>query len=149
MRLPFLVLFLVALVVPATAHARPRVRVVLPFPAVRVVINPWAPGYVPASRPGWVWVEGHYDAAGTWIPGHWAPAFERPGYVWVPGHWSGALYIDGYWREAQRPGFTWVDGQYEGNRWVPGYWAPEAPPPRDEGEVPVIPVQGDVHHAYD
>lgn len=154
MRPAVLVFGLLSLLAPAMAEARPRVRAVVPVPGIRVVINPWAPGYAPAPRPGWVWVEGHYDEDGNWIPGYWRPAFDRPGYVWVPGHWNGAVYVDGYWREADRPGFVWVEGHYEGNRWVPGYWAPAPPPappppPEGEGEVPVIPAPGDVHHDYE
>ena len=111
------VLLLTTLLAPSLAEARPRahVRFVLPAPSVRVVLNPWAYGYRPGPRAGWVWVEGYYAQDGTWIPGYWSPAYQRPGYVWVPGHW-----------ERQRANSTWVDGRWElqGNYyvWVEGRW---------------------------
>ena len=42
-----------------------------------------------ASRPGQVWVEGHWDWAGSrwvWSDGYWMP--DRPGFVWIQGGWS-------------------------------------------------------------
>lgn len=160
------VLLLTTLLAPSLAEARPRahVRFVLPAPSVRVVLNPWAYGYRPGPRAGWVWVEGYYAQDGTWIPGYWSPAYQRPGYVWVPGHWEGDRYLDGYWREVARPGWTWVDGYYDrGGRWVQGYWAP-AGPPNAPPQPYAAPPQGepypteapppdeppsDVYHDYD
>ena len=133
-----------------TAEARPRVhwRVVVPAPAVRVVVNPWMFGYRPAPRPGWVWVEGYYAQDGTWVPGYWAPAQPRPGYAWVPGYWDGDRYVEGYWREAGRPGFVWVDGYYDRGRYNPGYWAPAGgPPPPPEGPPPE--PEAPVYHPYE
>ena len=133
----------------ARPHPHPRgggVRVVVPAPSVRVVINPWGPAYAPSPRAGWVWVSGYYDARGDWIPGYWRPATERPGWVWVPGYWLGERYVDGYWREVGRPGYTWVDGYYDHGRWVAGYWAPVGPPPPPE---PPAPPEPPTHHDYE
>lgn len=110
---------------PSTALAGPHVRasVHVAVPGVSVVLNPWGPGYVPAARPGWVWVGGHYDRWGYWNPGHWVPAASRAGYVWVNGYWTGGTYVDGYWRPSARPGYAWHDGYYSHGRWVSGGWA--------------------------
>jgi hypothetical protein len=55
-----------------------------------------------ASRPGEVWVEGHWD--------------------WVDGQWS---WSRGYWM-AERPGFVWIQGGWSRDRgrheWRPGRW---------------------------
>jgi len=142
-----LAILLIGLMLVGTAEARPRHRPGPPGPRVglRVVINPWAFGYAPAPRAGWVWVDGQYAPDGTWIPGYWRPAVDQPGWIWVPGHWDGGSYVEGYWREASRDGFVWVDGYYEGGRWVPGYWEPVAPPP-----PPGPPPQPDTtHHPYE
>ena len=114
-----------------------------PRPVVVVRVNPWIPGYIPDQRPGWHWVDGHYDRYGRWLPGHWEPDDRRGGYVWVAGHWVGSYWVEGYWREDRRPGWIWMEGYYsEDNAWIPGYWAPEQavqppPPPVDQ------------HHSYD
>lgn len=159
-------------VLPSAAEARPRhwrpgVRVVAPH--VRVYVGPWAFGYVPAPRAGWVWVAGHYTETGRWVPGYWRPAFTRAGWSWVPGYWVGDEYVDGYWREASRPGSVWVDGYYDDDgRWVAGYWAPAnsadarresqapaGPPPEPPSDAPPEPPavpeggEGDVYHAYE
>lgn len=163
-------LALSALFAPATAEARPRHRppphVYVGGPRVHVVVNPWAPAYMPAPRAGWVWVPGAYFGP-RWRPGYWAPAAVRAGWLWVPGYWAGTVYVDGYWREEARPGQVWVDGYYDDDGvWVPGYWAPanssdahrdDAPPPppspREEngrsadpdpdGDAPPAPVYHD------
>jgi len=135
--------FLIALIgafAPSIAEARPRhapARVYV-GPRVRVVVNPWAPAYVPAPRVGWVWVAGAYYGP-RWRPGYWSPAAVRVGWLWVPGYWADTVYVDGYWREETRGGQSWVDGYYDDDGvWVPGYWAPansadarraDAPPP--------------------
>jgi L-alanine-DL-glutamate epimerase-like enolase superfamily enzyme len=56
-------------------------------------------------RPGFVWVEGHWD----WVDGRW---------VWCEGEWI-----------AERPGFVWVQGIWvgvDGGRyaWRPGHFRP-------------------------
>ena len=57
---------------------------------------------VVASRPGSVWVDGHWD--------------------WVDGRWS---WSQGYWM-AGRPGFIWEQGGWIHGRnryeWRPGRW---------------------------
>ncbi len=58
---------------------------------------------VVASRPGHVWVEGHWSRTGNhwaWVRGHHVR--ERPGYVWTGGRWDrrpqGYVWIEGGWR---------------------------------------------------
>lgn len=55
-----------------------------------------------AARPGYVWVDGHWD--------------------WVGGRWS---WSRGYWI-AERPGFVWEQGAWVRDReryeWRPGRW---------------------------
>lgn len=166
MRYTTLALILALVGIPSAAEARPprarppAWRVVVPAPRVRVYVGPWAVGYVPAPRAGWVWVPGHYTASSRWMPGHWRPASTRPGWAWVPGYWVGDEYVDGYWRESARPGAAWVDGYYnEDGQWVSGYWAPAnsadarrdaeqgAPPSEPPPEPPT--EGGDVHHDYE
>jgi hypothetical protein len=146
MRSLFSLLLLAGIALPQAAEARPHhhphVRVVTPAPRVSVVVSPWAYGYRPAPRTGWVWVEGHYDRDSVWIPGYWMPAQPRPGYAWVAGHWEGDRYLEGYWREIERPGYVWVEGYYDrAGRWVVGYWGPAVAPP------PPPPATA-VHHDY-
>lgn len=144
-----------------SAEARPRrhhhhARVHSAGPRVTVLINPWAPTYAPAPRPGWVWVAGVWVGP-RWRPGYWQPAIARPGWLWVAGYWAGTVYVDGYWREASRHGQVWVDGYYDDNEdWVPGYWAPagSADAARDEGvphpaDEPPAPESAPVFHDYE
>jgi hypothetical protein len=52
------------------------------------------------SRPGFVWVEGHWDWAGgrwSWTNGYWMR--EQPGFVWEQGIW-----IHNHDRYEWRPG---------------------------------------------
>lgn len=164
MRYTLIAILLGLATVPSIAEARPHRpppawRVVVPAPRVRVYVGPWAVGYAPAPRPGWVWVPGHYDAASRWMPGHWRPAVTRPGWAWVAGYWVGDEYVDGYWREQARPGSVWVDGYYnDDGQWVAGYWAPanssdarrDAAPQAPSEPPPEPPTDGgDVHHDYE
>ncbi len=66
-------------------------------------------------------------------------AMTRPGYVWVDGHWDWVgdrwAWTDGEWI-AERPGFFWVQGAWivdGGRRWAyrPGHWAPHGTVIRD------------------
>ena len=88
-------------------------------------VHPWADGWVPPDRRGWVWIPGHFEQ-GFWVPGHWAPtAPPVAGYVYVPGWWSGAVYVSGYYRVAERDRWMWIDGRYGPHgSYVPGYWHP-------------------------
>jgi hypothetical protein len=148
MRTSVIAVVLGLLTASGTAEARPRyhhVRVA-PRVGVHIVLNPWAPTYVPDVRDGWVWVEGYYDAHGEWIPGYWRPVGERAGWAWVPGYWQGESYMEGYWREVNRPGYAWVDGYYDHGQYVPGSWEPAGPPPPPNAPPP---PPGDVHHDYE
>jgi hypothetical protein len=51
--------------------------------------------YVPAPRPGWIWVPGVYEWRHqhyVWLPGHWEHA--RRGYYYAPSRWA---EHDGRW----------------------------------------------------
>lgn len=147
-----------ASVAEARPRHRPPPRHVVGGPRVHVVINPWAPSYVPAARAGWLWVPGVYVGP-RWRPGYWAPAAPRIGWLWVPGYWSGTVYVDGYWRDHSRQGQVWVDGYYdEEGTWVPGYWAPadsvdaareEAPAPPPADSAPADGAAAPVFHEYE
>jgi hypothetical protein len=119
-----------ALAVPtASAFARPVV-VVRP-PVVHVGVGEihlgfdgWHRDATPVHRHGYVWVQGHYDRAGFWVPGHYRPVTSRPGFVWEAGHWRGTVYVDGFWRPAHRAGWHWVPGHYNPHRgWIDGHWS--------------------------
>lgn len=93
------------------------------------------------TRPGFAWVEGHFEGT-TWVGPHWQPTAPAPaGQVWVPGHRGpDGYWVNGAWRPATRPGFVWVpagtvDGVWvrgtwrpvtlrPGEVWVPGHWTP-------------------------
>lgn len=55
------------------------------------------------SRPGYVWIDGHWMRdGGRW---HWHGGYyerERPGYVYAPGRWvqqgDRYIWVDGRWR---------------------------------------------------
>ncbi len=54
-----------------------------------------------AVRPGYVWVDGHWDWIGaqwTWSQGYWLE--DRPGYLWIQGNW----YLGGEGQYHYRPG---------------------------------------------
>lgn len=151
---------------PRRPPPHPRPAYGAPGPGVVIALNPWAFGYVPAPRPGWIWVAGHYDARHVWFPGYWQPASPRAGWAWVPGFWDGPIYVEGRWREDSRPGWGWVEGYYDNGRWVEGHWeaigpGPEGPPdvappaaaPSSSAPPPPPPADptegaGDVHHDY-
>lgn len=130
-----LLLFAAATLVGAQAHAKPprhkrpapkpRPAVTISIPGVAISLGgPWRPGYAPAARAGYVWVDGYW-LRGRWMPGHWKPVGPaRAGHVWVVGHWNGDVYVDGYWRPTVRVGYVWVDGYYaHDGYWVDGHWA--------------------------
>lgn len=125
-------------------HKRgPRVRVSVALPGVNVRVGPWSVHYRAAQRPGYVWVDGYWQA-GVWYPGHYVPVGgpPTPGYVWVNGYWDGEVYVDGFWRPPRKRGYVWMDGYYDGGVWIAGGWvrsAPQArpgrPAPVDEGPI--------------
>ncbi len=91
-----------AVVVPLTAGA--QVSVNINVPGV-IAVAPPAPRveYIPAPRPGHVWVQGNwYWSQGdyAWRPGYWQPA--RPNYAWAPGRWvpvgGGYRWVEGGWK---------------------------------------------------
>jgi hypothetical protein len=51
-----------------------------------------ASGYYAPSPVRAVWVPGHYNRHGGWVPGHWRKSVWVPGHHdrygrWIPGHW--------------------------------------------------------------
>ncbi len=77
---------------------------------------------VVATRPGFIWVHGHWAQEGTWKwkPGYYTP--ERPGEVYIEGHWEhrGGEYI-------------WVTGNWRGHNGV--VIRDPAPAPDDVGQI--------------
>jgi WXXGXW repeat (2 copies) len=67
----------------------------------------------------------------------------RPGFVWVKGHWdyrqNGWKWISGRW-ERDRPGYVWEEGRWEqrGNawHWIEGHWGTGSRVARVEPETP-------------
>jgi hypothetical protein len=85
-------------VVEARGHVAAPVAVVEveeePPPPRRVVVE---------TRPGYVFVEGHWTRNGgrwVWADGYWER--QRSGYIWVPGRWDRRgrrhVWIEGSWR---------------------------------------------------
>lgn len=73
---------LVSAAQPAFAWMRVGINIGVPFPlfvapvarvvAAPAVYAPSAPAYYqPAVHPRHVWVPGHFNRWGAWIPGHW------------------------------------------------------------------------------
>lgn len=117
-------MFLLLLAALFGRPAEAGVRVAVSSPGVEIVVSPFSPTYVPAARPGYVWVPGYYDPYGFYVPGTWEPIAHRAGYIWVPGYWIGASYYDGYWRPRLHADDVWVAGYYAGGRYVPARWVP-------------------------
>ena len=122
MRYTTFALLLAMVAAPSVAEARPHRpppawRVVVPAPRVRVYVGPWAVGYVPAPRPGWTWVAGHYNHGGHWIPGYWRPTAVRAGWAWDYTRFSGGRFAAlerqarfeglGVWALACEPPWAW------------------------------------------
>jgi hypothetical protein len=74
------------------------------------------------TRPGFVWVRGHY----VWMNGQWR---------WTAGHW-----------ERERAGYAWTDGRWErrGNAWVwvDGTWTVSSQPVVAPAQVGVVVTGG-------
>jgi hypothetical protein len=107
----------------------------------------------PTRTGSWAWVDGHYQADGDYVWGHWAPVGATPaGYSWEPGYWDGEEWVEGFWRptlrsdyrwvsawfdddgvyhggywepDEDRPGSVWIPGWFDGHEWIDGYWVPE------------------------
>lgn len=101
---------LIASALPAcVVHGSARVRPVAvvevydppppPPPRARVVVT---------SRPGFVWIKGHYAYRGgryVWLDGRWER--ERAGHRWVQGRWvrrgRGHVWVEGRWERHRGP----------------------------------------------
>lgn len=72
-----------------------------------------------------------FPPPGLLVAGAIAASLARPGYVWVEGHWdwSGDRWVwsDGMWID-DRPGLVWVQGGWVFGQdryyWRPGHWRP-------------------------
>ncbi|HWB96349.1 MAG TPA: hypothetical protein VG672_06595 [Bryobacteraceae bacterium] len=65
----------------------------VPYGPAPVVATPYRP---PCPGPGYVWVDGYYDAAGAWFDGYWAmPPYA--GAYWVAPRIVSGHYNAGYW----------------------------------------------------
>lgn len=96
--------------------------------------NSESPGfYRLRSRPGMVWMDGHYDASSRWIEAGWRPTSQRRGQVWVAGRrGDDGFWIDGQWRESSRPNQRWIEPRRVGNSWSAGHWQPVTSQPGQE-----------------
>ena len=88
----------------ASLVASAQVSVNINVPGL-IAVAPPAPRveYMPAPRPGHLWVEGnwHWNQGGyAWRPGYWQRA--RPDYAYAPGRW---VRLDG--------GYRWVEGGWK------------------------------------
>jgi hypothetical protein len=74
--------------------AQPRVAIGVQIgtPAP-VVVRDYRP---PCPGPGYVWIDGNYDAYGNWIGGYWAlPPYA--GAYWVAPRIDAGHFVAGYW----------------------------------------------------
>lgn len=51
-------------------------------------------------KPEMVWVRGHFNGNGAWIPGHWR---RKPRSIKVQGHFRGLTYVRGHARRRPSP----------------------------------------------
>ncbi len=88
------------LVAGGALFAAPRVSigvqiggpVMIPTPAP-VIVNAYRP---PCPGPGYVWIEGYYDAYGNWYDGYWAlPPYA--GAYWIAPRMNTGHFVAGYW----------------------------------------------------
>lgn len=80
--------------------------------------------YRPRARPGYEWVEGHYEN-GAWVPADYRPVAPAPGLVWEPGfRGPDGYFVTGFWRPAERPGYAWVPATRGQGGYRSGYWRP-------------------------
>ena len=93
-------LMALALMAGSALFASPRVAfgvqvggpapVVVPGPAAVSVYQPPSPG------PGYVWIDGYYDAYGNWCAGYWTlPPYA--GSYWIAPRFTGGHFYAGYW----------------------------------------------------
>ncbi|MEQ1945636.1 MAG: hypothetical protein ABL995_00500 [Bryobacteraceae bacterium] len=91
---------------------------------------PAAPYYVarpPMPAPGYMWIDGYYDAYRRPVPGYWAtPPYA--GAYWVAPRYNGGRFYNGYWNGPRRgyaPGWgpRYDRGRYDdrGRGWGNGY----------------------------
>lgn len=66
--------------------------VMVPAPAP-VIVNTYRP---PCPGPGYVWIDGYYDAYGNWYDGYWAlPPYA--GAYWIAPRMATGRFVTGYW----------------------------------------------------
>ncbi len=114
---------LAGIFIPPPAVLRAGVKMVW-VAEYRVPGGPVIQGYWrPATKPGYVWVKGHLNRDGNWVPGHWKPVGPAPaGKIWVSGLWIGGCWQAGHWAPV-KTGRHWVPGHYgRRGRWRAGHW---------------------------
>lgn len=73
-----------------------RPGVVVPAPGPVPVASAYRP---PWPGPGYVWIDGYYDAYGNWFDGYWAlPPYA--GAYWIAPRLYGGRFYSGYWGRA-------------------------------------------------
>lgn len=75
------------------------------------------------NKPGFVWVEGHYNTDGTWSAGYWEKG--RANQEWVQGSWKSGRWQDGSWREIPYDGVCPKDQIYVDEIFLPKLRVPE------------------------
>ena len=93
----FLLLALLALLIPASSFAGVFISVGFAPPVLPVYVQPVCP------EPGLMWTPGYWaygDEGYYWVPGAWVPS-PYVGALWTPGYWgwSGGMFVfhEGYW----------------------------------------------------
>jgi hypothetical protein len=71
-----------------------------PVAPVRVGVTAYRP---PSPGPGYVWVDGYYNAYGNWSDGYWALPPDAGSY-WVAPRFSDGRFYAGYWGGARAYG---------------------------------------------
>ncbi len=79
--------------------AAPRVSIGVQIGApAPVVVSAYRP---PCPGPGYVWIDGYYDAYGNWFDGYWAvPPYA--GAYWIAPRYERGRFIAGYWGGERR-----------------------------------------------
>ena len=90
-----------------------------PAPVPYVAARPPMPG------PGYIWIDGYYDAYGQFVPGYWSmPPYA--GAYWVTPRYYGGRYYSGYWNGPRGYGYGYRgydrdDFRYRGRDYGRGY----------------------------
>jgi hypothetical protein len=67
----------------------------------------------PCPGPGYIWIDGYYDAYGNWFDGYWAlPPYE--GAYWIAPRFYGGRFVAGYWGGSR--GYRRYDDHFDRGR---------------------------------